>query len=687
MKTVTFYLAPVALLALVLVSSGCGSDGGDTAGNPTAAPTATLRPIEAATHTPSPTATTRLLTPTAPPPTATPTASGQLDIAVCAPNAGPFSANINHPFLPLTVGTHWAFFGAVDGSPTRLVITALDETEVVAGVTTRVVEEREWQDEALVEVARNFFVQAADGTVCYYGEDVDEYQAGQIVGHDSQWRAGVDGALPGILLPAEPQLGQRFQQEVAIGVAEDRAELVAVGETVTVDFGTFTDTIRFEESTPLDSGTSVKIYARGAGLLVDDELERLSMSACGTLDGAGCAPQNARVDLAEPSFSNPTQVTNPLFPVSQQHSVVNLGTVGGESFRAEVTLLPSTRTIEVNGQAVQALQSQYAAFVDGRIEEVALDSYAQADDGAVWYLGEDVFNYQEGELADTGGTWLAGRDGPPAMIMPASPEVGDVFRSENIPGLVFEEITVENVGAAVDGPYGRVSGAIRVRELHTDGGLEEKTFAPGYGEFLTSGGGDVEALALAVPTDALGTPLPNQLATLATGANAVFDAAEKRDWDAASTTLDGMMAAWASYRAGGVSPRLEAQMSDALASLEDEVDAENAAEVQQAAIEVGRATLDFHLRHRPVAEVDRARFVLWARQALVDAAAEDQGALRGDVVTLAWVRDRFAHTLAAADAARLDSLLGELRAAAETPDFGAAAGAAQRLREQAEPPA
>ena len=78
--------------------------------------------------------------------------------------------------------------------------------------------------------------------------------------------------------------------------------------------------------------------------------------------------------------------------------------------------------------------SQYVAFLDGRIQEVAYDFYAQADDGSVWYLGEDVFNFADGAIVDTHGTWIAGKDGPGAMIMPADPQIGDTYRPENIPG-------------------------------------------------------------------------------------------------------------------------------------------------------------------------------------------------------------------------------------------------------------
>ena len=112
--------------------------------------------------------------------------------------------------------------------------------------------------------------------------------------------------------------------------------------------------------------------------------------------------------------------------------------------------------------------------------EVALDWYAQADDGSVWYLGEDVFNYDAGVVADTHGTWQAGREGPAAMIMPGDPQVGNVYRPENAPGVVFEEVTVQSIDRTVHGPLGPIDGAIVTQELHMDATTEGKIFAPGY---------------------------------------------------------------------------------------------------------------------------------------------------------------------------------------------------------------
>src|SRR3954447_8148508 len=191
----------------------------------------------------------------------------------------------------------------------------------------------------------------------------------------------------------------------------------------------------------------------------------ISPTECGTYNGRGCAPTSARVDLGAPVFSHPTDITNPMFPIARLRSAVLPGPAGPEPFRSETTLLPGTQTIAWNGQNVQVRRSQYMAFVKGRLDEVALDRYAQADDGSVWYFGEDVFDYRKGGAAITEGTWLAGREGPAAMIMPARPKAGDVFRLENIPGVVFEEVTIKSVGDTVPGPRGPVAGALVADEF------------------------------------------------------------------------------------------------------------------------------------------------------------------------------------------------------------------------------
>jgi hypothetical protein len=391
--------------------------------------------------------------------------------------------------------------------------------------------------------------------------------------------------------------------------------------------------------------------------------------------GTGClplAPEGRRVDLAAPVFSRPTEITNPLLPVAEVAQSLQLGTVDGEPFRAEVTLLPGTKAITWNGRQVPARIHQYVAYSGGRILEVALDWYAQADDGSVWYFGEDVFNYEDGVVADTHGTWLAGRDGPPGMIMPANPRPGDVWRPENIPGLVFEQATAKATGQRVPGPRGAVDGALVVGELHMDGATEDKTFAPGYGEFSAGGGRDRETVALAVPVDTAGGPPPAELTGLVDGARAAFAASASGRWPSASAQVDAMAAAWT--RIGGDQPQLLArQLGESLDGLAGAVGARDPGEAGQAALEAEQAALDLQLRHRPPAEVDLDRLDLWARQLLVDAAADERGAVAGDLATLRVIWDRSGRTADPAAARRVADALRALRAAAKEDPQRAAA--------------
>ena len=394
------------------------------------------------------------------------------------------------------------------------------------------------------------------------------------------------------------------------------------------------------------------------------------------------APDSQRVDLATPPFSHPTEVTNPLFPIGELQSAVLNGTIDGKPFNTETTLLPYTRALEwPAGHQVETLVSQYAAFLDGRIQEVALDYYAQADDGSVWYFGEDVFDYNEdGLIAFTTDSWLTGQDGPPAMIMPAHPEVGQAFRTENIPGLVFEQVTVKTVGKTLPGPSGPVDGVMVGEELHDDGMTSDKVFAPGYGEFLTRDQDGLEAMALALPTDALEGPPSADLERVSSGADEAFDAVRSRDWKAAATGGDALSRAWDAYSNGGdVPPRLRPPMTSAIAGLGKAVKARDEHEAASAAIDVAQAALDLELRYRTPDQIDLRRFELWARQTVVDTAVKELGAVSGDVACLEWTRDRIADRLAPADFSQINSELLALREAEVDTDLAKVSEAADRV--------
>ena len=184
---------------------------------------------------------------------------------------GELSATGSNPYFVLEPGYQLVF---EDGKE-QLTITVLDETKTVAGVETRVVEERETKDGQLVEVSRNYFaISKRTNSVFYFGEDVDIYKGGQVVSHDGVWLAGVQEARFGLMMPGVPLSRARHYQEIAPGVALDRAEIVSVDATVKTPAGEFANCVRVEETTPLEPDTKgYKYYAPGIGLVQDGSLK------------------------------------------------------------------------------------------------------------------------------------------------------------------------------------------------------------------------------------------------------------------------------------------------------------------------------------------------------------------------------------------------------------------------------
>jgi hypothetical protein len=392
------------------------------------------------------------------------------------------------------------------------------------------------------------------------------------------------------------------------------------------------------------------------------------------------APESERVDLATPTFSNPTSITNPLHPTSQVHQTIYGGHVDGKPFRTEVSLLPGSKPISWRGNTIDTAISQYVAYLDGRIHEVALDWYAQADDGSVWYFGEDVFNYEDGKVADTEGTWIARDEIPAAMIMPANPQVGNVYRPENAPEVVFEEVRVEKIDLTIAGPGGIISGAIEVSELHMDGKREGKVFAPGYGEFSTgTAGGDLEAVSLASPTDSRRGPVPAEFAALSTAVDGVYAAASGEEAERLNQAAPALSAAWEALQAKGIPPRMASQMQFDVDALNAAIGGQDWEAVQSAALRIAQNELDLRLLYEPVIDVDLARLQLWTRQLPVDVAADDPGLVLADVAALERVWERTKQGVE--PTAPVDTAIGQVRQAADAENLAAVDPAAAALSE------
>jgi hypothetical protein len=158
-----------------------------------------------------------------------------------------------------------------DGTEVRQTVTVLEDTRIVDGVETRIVVEEETHDGELVEVSKNYFaICRQTNSVIYFGEDVDLYEDGVIVSHAGAWLSGKDGARPGVMMPGIALLGARYFQEVAPGIAMDRAEILSLTDEVRTPAGDFEDVLTTRETTPLEPrAVELKSYAPFVGLIRD----------------------------------------------------------------------------------------------------------------------------------------------------------------------------------------------------------------------------------------------------------------------------------------------------------------------------------------------------------------------------------------------------------------------------------
>ena len=187
---------------------------------------------------------------------------------------GELTSTGRNRYFVLEPGYQLVLEGKEKGKAAVLTITVLNETKLVDGVETRVVEERETANGQVVEISRNYFaISTKTSDVFYFGEDVDMYKDGKVVGHEGAWLSGVNGARFGMMVPGTLLLGARYQQEAAPKVAMDRAEVVSLTETLQTPAGKFEKCLKTEESSALEGGKEHKLYAPGIGLIYDGSLK------------------------------------------------------------------------------------------------------------------------------------------------------------------------------------------------------------------------------------------------------------------------------------------------------------------------------------------------------------------------------------------------------------------------------
>jgi hypothetical protein len=162
----------------------------------------------------------------------------------------------------------------LEGGSEKLAITVLKETVEIDGTMTRVVEEREWRNDQIIEISYNFFAFCEETEdIFYFGEDVDMFSAGVLSSHSGAWRAGVNDARAGLIMPGNPAVGMKYFQEIAPGVAMDRAEVITLDEVFNTPAGEFTNVLVTKEGTALNLlEQEFKAYAPGIGLIQDQKL-------------------------------------------------------------------------------------------------------------------------------------------------------------------------------------------------------------------------------------------------------------------------------------------------------------------------------------------------------------------------------------------------------------------------------
>lgn len=178
-----------------------------------------------------------------------------------------FSPDVDHEYWPMTPGTRWTYREVEDGEVKEVVVVVTDQTKQVAnGVTARVVRDSVTLDGELVEDTFDWYAQDGAGNVWYLGEDTAEYADGEVTTRDGSFEAGVDGALPGIILPGAPRPGLAYRQEYYQGQAEDNGEVLSLDELAETPFGQFDSVLLTKDTITIEPDVQeYKLYAPGVG--------------------------------------------------------------------------------------------------------------------------------------------------------------------------------------------------------------------------------------------------------------------------------------------------------------------------------------------------------------------------------------------------------------------------------------
>ncbi|MGK2861606.1 MAG: hypothetical protein ACSLE0_06705 [Chitinophagaceae bacterium] len=179
------------------------------------------------------------------------------------------SLKITNPYFPVTAGKKYIYEGQTQDGLERIEEQRLTSTKIILGIPCIIVNFKAFLNGTLIEEAWDWYAQDNEGNVWYFGEDVNNYNSnGSLKDHAGSWQAGVDGAQPGTIMPANVKKGMAYREEYYFNHAEDRAEIIETGLTVTTPMGIFTNCIQTRNWTELEPDLNEnKFYAPGIGLI------------------------------------------------------------------------------------------------------------------------------------------------------------------------------------------------------------------------------------------------------------------------------------------------------------------------------------------------------------------------------------------------------------------------------------
>jgi len=198
--------------------------------------------------------------------------AGSTPVTTTAPDAANFDGHVvDNEWFPLVPGMTWKYRGVKDGQPSREIMVATSQTKTIQGVPCTVVSDKLSLSGALEERTLDYYAQDNDGNVWYFGEDTAELKAnGEVKTTEGTWLAGRDGAVAGIFMPADPQVGQSFRQEYYKGQAEDHFRILSLNEHVKTPGATSDQAMLTMEWTPLEPNViDHKYYVQGIGTVLE----------------------------------------------------------------------------------------------------------------------------------------------------------------------------------------------------------------------------------------------------------------------------------------------------------------------------------------------------------------------------------------------------------------------------------